>query len=46
MVIVLNIRPQGMAGMSIDPVYISLEPIRRLFVREEEDVKENKEEMQ
>lgn len=46
MVIVLNIRPQGMAGMSIDPVYISLEPIRRLFVRGGEDAKENKDEMQ
>jgi branched-chain amino acid transport system permease protein len=46
MVVLLIIQPQGMAGMSIDPVYISLEPIRRLFVRDEEDVKENKEEKQ
>jgi branched-chain amino acid transport system permease protein len=46
MVVLLIIRPQGIAGMSIDPVYISLEPIRRLFVREEEDAKENKEGVQ
>jgi branched-chain amino acid transport system permease protein len=43
MVVLLIIRPQGMAGMSIDPVYISLEPIRRLFVRDKKDIKKNKE---
>jgi branched-chain amino acid transport system permease protein len=45
MVVLLIIRPQGMAGMSIDPVFISLEPIRRLFVRDEKDIKKNKEEI-
>jgi branched-chain amino acid transport system permease protein len=34
MVLLLIVRPQGIAGMSIKPVYISLEPLRRLLVRE------------
>jgi branched-chain amino acid transport system permease protein len=33
MIVLLVIRPQGIAGMSIKPVYISLEPVRRLLVR-------------
>ena len=33
MVVFLILRPQGIAGMSIEKDYISLEPIRRLFVR-------------
>jgi branched-chain amino acid transport system permease protein len=32
MVVLLIIRPQGIAGMSLKQVYISLEPIRRLLV--------------
>lgn len=36
MVLLLIVRPQGLAGMSIKPVYVSLEPIRRLFLRESE----------
>lgn len=34
MVIFLILRPQGIAGKSTEKVYISLEPIRRLFVKE------------
>jgi branched-chain amino acid transport system permease protein len=37
MVIMLIVRPQGIAGMSTDKVYISLEPVRRLLVRGEGD---------
>jgi branched-chain amino acid transport system permease protein len=44
MVLLLIVRPQGIGGMSIDPVYISLEPIRKLFVRDEKKVDENKDE--
>ena len=33
MVVFLILRPQGIAGMSIEKDYISLEPLRRLFVR-------------
>jgi branched-chain amino acid transport system permease protein len=33
MVVFLILRPQGIAGMSIAKDYISLEPLRRLFVR-------------
>jgi branched-chain amino acid transport system permease protein len=33
MVLFLILRPQGIAGMSIEKDYISLEPLRRLFVR-------------
>jgi branched-chain amino acid transport system permease protein len=33
MVILLIVRPQGLAGMSTKPVYISLEPVRKLFIR-------------
>jgi branched-chain amino acid transport system permease protein len=32
MVLLLIVRPQGLAGMSMKPVYVSLEPIRRLFL--------------
>lgn len=32
MVVLLIVRPQGIAGMSIKPIYISLEPIRKLIV--------------
>jgi branched-chain amino acid transport system permease protein len=46
MVVFLIVRPQGIAGMSIDPIYISLEPIRRLFFRNEGKTKENKDEIQ
>jgi branched-chain amino acid transport system permease protein len=43
MLVLVTFRPQGLAGMSIDPVYISLEPIRRLFVRGEKTVRSDKE---
>jgi branched-chain amino acid transport system permease protein len=33
MVVFLILRPQGIAGMSIEKDYLSLEPLRRLFVR-------------
>ena len=33
MVVFLILRPQGIAGMSIEKGYLSLEPLRRLFVR-------------
>lgn len=33
MVVMLIVRPEGIAGMSIRKAYISLEPIRRLFTR-------------
>jgi len=33
MVLLLIVRPQGLAGMSIKPVYISLEPLYRLLKR-------------
>lgn len=32
MVLLLIVRPQGLAGMSTKPVYISLEPLRRLLM--------------
>jgi ABC-type branched-subunit amino acid transport system permease subunit len=32
MVLLLVVRPQGLAGMSVKPIYISLEPVRRLFM--------------
>ncbi len=37
MVIMLIVRPQGIAGMSTEKVYVSLEPIRRLLVPRERD---------
>ncbi len=43
MLFLVIFRPQGIAGMSIDPVFISLEPIRRWFTRRQDKVDENKE---
>jgi branched-chain amino acid transport system permease protein len=40
MVVFLLMRPQGIAGRSIDKVYISLEPVRRLLIPETSSVQE------
>jgi len=40
MVLLLIVRPQGIAGMSIKHAYISLEPLRRLLLREKKPEKE------
>jgi branched-chain amino acid transport system permease protein len=39
LILLMIIRPQGLFGMSIRRGYISLEPIRRLFVRNKEEKK-------
>ena len=36
MVVLLIVRPQGIAGMSIKPMYVSLDSIRRIFTRKPE----------
>jgi branched-chain amino acid transport system permease protein len=46
MLFLVIFRPQGIAGMSIDPVFISLEPIRRFFIRNKSKVIEKNEEKQ
>lgn len=40
MVVMLIVRPEGIAGMSIRKAYISLEPVRKLFVRDQARVQE------
>lgn len=41
MVVFLILRPQGIAGMSIDKGYISLKPLRKLLLRKVVDVEED-----